>query len=125
MDSTSGTLLHAQKKHNLNHLAIFQPNFIMDIRLSANVENSVPLETVQKDFNHPMAIKRKKDRVAYEVAQGLLSVDLTQVTQNEGSVNKLKHELELEVKDPELLLKSSEAFKTFVDSIRELCQLIK
>ena len=125
MDSSSGTLFHAQKKHNLSHLAIFQPNNIMDIRLSANVEIPIPLETVEKDFNHPTVIKRKKDRVAYEVAQGLLSVDLTQVIQNDGDANKLKHELELEIKDLELLLKSPEAFQTFIDSIRELCQLIK
>lgn len=125
MDSNSGTLLHAQKKHNLSHLAVYQPNFIMDIRLSANVEIPIPLEAVENEFNHPMVIKRKKDRVAYEVAQGLLSVDLTQVIQNDGGANKLKHELELEVKDLERLLNSPEAFQSFVDSIRELCQLIK
>ena len=125
MDSTSGTLFCAQSKQKLNHLAIFQPNCAMDIRLSVNIEIPVPLESVEKDFSHPAVIKRKKDRVAYEVAQGLLSVDLTQVIQNEGQRNAVKHELELEVKDPELLLKSPEAFKTFVDSIRELCQLIR
>lgn len=97
----------------------------MDIRLSANVEIPISLDTVEKEFNHPMVIKRKKDRVAYEVAQGLLSVDLTQVIQNDGGANKLKHELELEVKDLESLLNSSESFQSFVDSIRELCQLIK
>lgn len=125
MDSTSGTLLHAQRKQNLNHLAIFQPNCVMDIRLSVNLETPIPLETVEKEFNHPMAIKRKKDRVAYEVARGLLSVDLTQVIQNEGDGNIIKHELELEVKDPKLLLNSPDAFQSFVNSIRELCQLIR
>lgn len=125
MDSTSGALLHAQRKQNLSHLAIFQPNCVMDIRLSVNVETPIPLETVENEFNHPMALKRKKDRLAYEVAQGLLSVDLTQVIQTEGGANRIKHELELEVKDPKLLLNSPEAFQSFVDSIRELCQLIK
>jgi len=127
MDSSSGTLLHAQRKQNLNHLAIFQPNCVMDIRLSVNLETQIPLETVENEFNHPMATERKKDRVAYEVARGLLSVDLTQVIQTEigGGGNRIKHELELEVKNPELLLNSPEAFQSFIDSIRELCQLIK
>lgn len=125
MDSTSGELLHAQRKQNLSHLAIFQPNCVMDIRLSVNVETPILLETVANEVSHPAVIKRKKDRMSYEVAQGLLSVDLTQVFQNEGNGNKIKHELELEVKDPELLLNSPEAFQTFIDAIRELCQLIR
>lgn len=97
----------------------------MDIRLSANVEFPVPLESVKNEISNPIVFKRKKDRMSYEVAQGLLSIDLTQVIQSEGRGNKVKHELELEVKDPETLLKSSEAFQIFVDSIRELCQLIR
>lgn len=125
MDSGSGALVHAQRKQKINHLAIFQPNCIMDVRLSANLETPIPLESVKNEFNHPMVTKRKKDRVAYEVAQGLLSVDLTQVIQCDDGVNQIKHELELEVKDPEILLNSPEAFQIFVDSIRELSRLIK
>lgn len=125
MDSTNGELLHAQRKQNLSHLAIFQPNCVMDIRLSVNVETNIPLENVANEIGHPAVTRRKKDRVAYEVAQGLLSVDLTQVIQNDGNGNKIKHELELEVKDPEILLNSQEAFQTFIDSIRELCRLIR
>ena len=71
-----------------------------------------------------MKCVRRKDRISYEVAQGLLSLDLTQVTQNNGDGNKIKHEFEVEVRDPEALLKSPEALQVFIDSIRELCQVI-
>lgn len=97
----------------------------MDIRISVNAEIQIPIENVKDEISHPSAIKRKKDRVSYEIASGLLSVDLTQVTQNEGNGNQIKHELELEVKNPELLLNSPEAFNIFVASIRELSRLIK
>ncbi len=100
----------------------------MDVRLSVNVETKIPINTISETLLSAAekdALKRKKDRVSYEVSQGLLAVDLTQVAQNEGYGDKIKHELELEVKQPELLLKSPEALKTFVDSIREMCQLIK
>lgn len=125
MDATSGAILNAQRKQKLGDLEIFQPNGVMDIRISVNAEIQIPIESVKNEISHPSAIKRKKDRVSYEVANGLLSVDLTQVTQNEGNGNQIKHELELEVKNPELLLKDPEAFNTFVASIRELSRLIK
>lgn len=125
MDATTGAVLNAQRKHQLGHLEILQPNGAMDIRLSVNAEIPVPVDSVLQDISHPAVIKRKKDRVAYEVANGLFSVDLTQVTQNEGNGNQIKHELELEVKNPELLLNNSEAFNSFISSIRELCHLIK
>jgi hypothetical protein len=128
MDAATGNLLSAQRKRNINHLAIFQPNCVMDVRLSVNVETKIPIDTISETVLSAAekdALKRKKDRVSYEVSQGLLAVDLTQVAQNEGYGDKIKHELELEVKQPELLLKSPEALKTFVDSIREMCQLIK
>ena len=69
-------------------------------------------------------IKRKKDRIAYEIGRGLLSIDLTQVTQNDGEGDKIKHELELEVKDVGRLMNSEEDLRMFIDSLRELCQLI-
>ena len=97
----------------------------MDIRLSVNVEIPVPVEGIHDDLSKSAIIKRKKDRVAYEIANGLLSVDLTQVAQNGGNGSQLKHELELEVKDPKSLMNSPEALQAFVDSIRELSQLIK
>ena len=126
-DASNGSLLSAQRKQNINHLAIFQPNCVMDVRLSVNMEHKIPIESIKDEvlMASENAVKRKKDRVSYEVARGLLSVDLTQVAQNDGSGNKIKHELELEVKNPELLFKSPEALKDFVDSIREMCQLIK
>lgn len=125
MDATSGAALNAQRKQKLGHLEIFQPNGVMDIRLSVNAEIQIPVESVMAEVSHPSAIKRKKDRISYEVANGLLSVDLTQVTQSEGNGNQVKHELELEVKNPGLLLNNPEAFNTFVASIRELSRLIK
>lgn len=97
----------------------------MDVRLSANSEIKVPVDSVKNEIAHPAAIQRKKDRVAYEVANGFLSVDLTQVSQNEGNGNQIKHELELEVKNPELLLNDPEALKAFIASIREISRLIK
>lgn len=125
-DATSGELLEAQIKQNIGHLAIFRPNCLVDVRLSVNVETKIPIESVKEELmNHPLKCVRKKDRIAYEVAQGLLSLDLTQVTQNNGDGNKIKHEFEVEVKDPEAVLKSPEALKVFVDSIRELCQVIR
>ena len=125
MDSTSGEMISALRKQNLSHLTIFQPNCVMDIRLSANVETPIPLKIAANEITHPSVIMRKKDRIAYEVAQGFLSVDLSQVIQNDGNRNNIKHELELEVKDPDLLLNSQEALQTFIDSIRELCQFIR
>ena len=97
----------------------------MDIRLSANVEIQIPIESVKNEVSHPSAIKRKKDRISYEVANGLLAIDLTQVAQDEGNGNQIKHELELEVKNPDLLLNNQDAFGTFIASIRELCRLVK
>lgn len=131
LDSASGTMINAQVKQNLGHLSIHQPNRAMDIRISANVEVPVSLESVKdQDLSQPAIIKRKKDRISYEVSSGFLTVDLTQVTQtqnyggNAGN-NQVKHELEVEVIDPKKLMDSPEAFQSFVDSIRELCQLIK
>lgn len=123
-DVSSGEFVSAENKQNIGHLAIFQPNCLVDVRLSINIETKISIDAVKDEINHPMKVIRKKDRMAYEVAQGLLSIDLTQVTQNNGDGNKIKHELELEVKDPEALLKSPEAFQVFIDSIRELCQAI-
>lgn len=97
----------------------------MDIRISVNAEIQIPIESVKDEVSHPSVIKRKKDRISYEVDVGLLSVDLTQVTQNDGNGNQIKHELELEVKNPELFLKNPDAFNTFVASIRELSRFIK
>ena len=125
MDAISGTILNAQRKQQLGHLEIFHPHGVMDVRLSVNNEIPIPIESVKNDISHPAAIKRKKDRVSYEVANGLFSVDLTQVTQNEGNGNQVKHELELEVKNPELILNNPDAFDSFISSIRELCRLIK
>lgn len=124
-DASTGEVVHAQRKQKLNHLEIFEPNCAMDIRISVNSEVVVPVENVKhENINHPAVIKRKKDRLAYEIGQGLLSIDLTQVTQNEGYGNKIKHELELEVKDVKRLMESEEALKMFIDSLRELCQFI-
>lgn len=125
-DTKSGEFLEAQIKQNIGHLAIFQPNCSVDVRLSVNVEKIIPIDSVKDELlHHPLKCVRKKDRIAYEVAQGLLSLDLTQVTQNNGDGNKIKHELEVEVKDPEAVLKSPEALQVFIDSIRELCQVIR
>lgn len=125
MDATGKTILNALRKQNLGHLEIFQPNGVMDIRISVNAEIQIPIESVKDEVSHPSVIKRKKDRISYEVDVGLLSVDLTQVTQNDGNGNQIKHELELEVKNPELFLKNPDAFNTFVASIRELSRFIK
>lgn len=97
----------------------------MDVRLSVNIEHPVDIESVRHEISNPLAVKRKKDRISYEVAQGLMSIDLTQVFQNEGNGNQIKHELELEVNDPASLLKNPEAFASFIDAIRDLCRLIK
>ena len=124
-DATTGDLVHAQRKQKLNQLEIFEPNCAMDIRISVNSEISVHVETVRsEDIRHPAVIKRKKDRIAYEIGRGLLSIDLTQVTQNDGEGDKIKHELELEVKDVGRLMNSEEDLRMFIDSLRELCQLI-
>ena len=123
VDASTGDRIHALQKQKLNQLEIFEPTCMMDIRISVNFESPFSLESVKnEDINHPAVLKRKKDRVAYEIGQGLLSIDLTQVTQNSGYGNKIKHELELEVKDVKRLMESEEALKMFIDSLRELCQ---
>ena len=63
-----------------------------------NAEIPVPVDSVLQDISHPAVIKRKRIESRTEVANGLFSVDLTPVTQNE-EINQIKHELELEVKE--------------------------
>lgn len=122
----SGEAIEAQRKQNIDNLAIFQPNCVMDVRLSVNVEHFIDIESIRHEITNPSAVKRRKDRISYEVADGLMSIDLTQVAQQQaGSGNQIRHELELEVKDVSRLLNDPEAFKSFVDAIRELCRLIK
>lgn len=125
----TGALLSAQRKRKLAHLAIFQPNASLDVRISVSTEDAVSTSTLPPATGPGVAFltTRRKDRIAYETDGGLFSVDLTQVVQQDGgpsSSGQTKHELELEVKRPRELLASPDKLRLFVDVLRELCRAI-
>lgn len=122
VDPETNSVLKAQKKRKLAHLAIFQPNFPMDLRISVSTEDDVPIKEIDLS-SLPRSLTRKKDRLSYEDSIGFLSIDLTQVTQNDSNGRQVKHELEVEVKKPRNLIESPENLKLFIDSIRELYRL--
>ncbi|KAG1140360.1 hypothetical protein G6F37_009349 [Rhizopus arrhizus] len=83
------------EKERIADLNIHSPNQPLDFRISVNVEHPRPKPTC--DFMY----ERIKDRISYQ--HGGISFDLTQVKSTTSNEPDLRHELELEMSDSNML----------------------
>ena len=129
IDPATGNPLAALRKRTLAHLHVHQPCCPVDLRFSVNVEESVSLAGLNSQSS--FITERRKDRVSYLVAEGSLSVDLTQVAQYDSGVRgssgaQVKHELEIEVKSEDLgqFLRDARGSHVLLSSCRELSRML-
>ncbi|KAG1454407.1 hypothetical protein G6F56_007328 [Rhizopus delemar] len=83
------------EKERIADLNIHSPNQPLDFRISVNVEHPRPVP--KGDYSY----ERAKDRISYK--HGGISFDLTQVKTITTNDPDLRHELELEILNSELL----------------------
>jgi mRNA capping enzyme, beta chain len=106
-DQKTNKVLAAIVKIRLADMEVFCPQEAFDIRISTSIELQFPLDQIGNLVEHEergVTQTRLKDRLSYK-HQGMISIDLTQVT-SEASGNKV-HELELELGHEILLQQGS------------------
>lgn len=94
-----GNIIKIERKRLLGKLDIWLPNAELDIRLSLNIEEPVDKQELENEAE----TERKKDRISYQNQKDSFCVDLTQVFQRTDTGNEIKHEMELEWKDKDLI----------------------
>lgn len=96
------------QKTRLTDLHIHFPSLPYDVRISINSERSIPIEAFSPQTAIPVdQVSRVKVRNCY-CQNGFMEVDLTKVTDDNGNNSCCIYELELEIKDFELIQRERE-----------------
>lgn len=121
-DTKTGRLLSIIRKNRIADLAIHVPNSSMDLRISVNTEvhlhddGSLGINPEREGPLEMSATSRRKDRISYQIDDGFLSIDLTQVRQDDA----LKHELEVEIGKPLSIVKDPRLCHSFVRNLLDM-----
>lgn len=123
-DETKTRVLESMVKKRLGDLAIFMPNYPLDVRISVNLEmpSTVSPADLQAIASGNIDSERFKDRRSYQDTITALQYDLTEVTQRKSGTIETRYELEMEAINAADLLKDP---SNFINEIRGFSGILR